>query len=50
MHLYVPWASAVDPNARHREKVGHDILGSEHMIWPIAERFRRLTNRNSCAD
>jgi hypothetical protein len=50
MHLYVPWVSAVDPNARQREKVGHYILGSGHMIWPIAERFRRLTNRTNCAD
>src|SRR5262249_8968381 len=48
MHLYVPWACAVDANVRQREKVGHHISGSGHMIWPIAERFR-LTNRTSCA-
>jgi hypothetical protein len=29
MHLYVPRASAVDPNARQREKVGHYILARD---------------------
>src|SRR5439155_18377531 len=36
MHLYVPWASAVDANVGQREKIGHHILGSGHMSWPIA--------------
>src|ERR1700746_1551660 len=33
MHPYVPGASAVDANVREREKIGHRILGSGHMIW-----------------
>src|SRR5438552_19003174 len=36
MYLYVPGASAADANVREREKIGHHILGSGHMIWPIA--------------
>jgi hypothetical protein len=39
MHLYVPRASAVDANVRQREKIGHYILGSGHMIRPIAGRL-----------
>jgi hypothetical protein len=46
MHLYVPGASAVDPNIREREKIGHHILGSGHMIWPVEAALRRcLKNR-----
>src|SRR5436190_20519518 len=40
MHLYVPWASAVDANVCEREKIGHYILGSGHMIWPIVGALR----------
>ncbi len=36
VHLYVPGARAVDANVRGREKIGHHILGSGHMSWPIA--------------
>jgi hypothetical protein len=36
MHLYVPRASAVDANVSEREQISHHILGSGHMIWPIA--------------
>ena len=32
VHLYVPKASAVDANIREREKIGHHILGSGHII------------------
>src|SRR4029450_10017560 len=39
MHLYVPSASAVDANVRQREKIGHHILGSGHMIWPVVGAF-----------
>src|SRR5437867_526329 len=40
MHLYVPGASAVDANVGQREKIGHHILGSGHMIWSIAGALR----------
>src|SRR4029077_10844714 len=38
VHLYVPAPKAfgVDANVGQREKIGHHILGSGHMIWPIA--------------
>src|SRR5437773_6657947 len=32
MHLYVPGARAVDANIREREKIGHHILSSGHII------------------
>src|SRR5438094_10176999 len=51
MHLYVTGASAVDANIREREEISHHILGSGHMIWPIAGAFRpRLRNRAGCDD
>src|SRR5947207_9253351 len=51
MHVYVPGASAVDANIREREEIGHHILGSGHMIWPIAGALRyRLKNRARCDD
>src|SRR6266496_1087625 len=51
MYLYVPGASAVDANVREREKIGHHILGSGHMIWPIAGALRpSLKNRARCGD
>src|SRR5438034_1159446 len=40
MHLYVPGASAIDANVRAREKIGHHILGSGHMSWPVAGALR----------
>ena len=36
MHLYVPRASAVDADVGQREKIGHHILDSGHMIWLVA--------------
>jgi len=49
--VYIPWASAVYANVREREEIGHHILGSGHMIWPIAGAFRpRLRNRAGCDD
>jgi hypothetical protein len=51
MHLYVPGASAVDPNVGTREKIAHHILGFGHMIQPIAGAFGfRLTNRARCGE
>jgi hypothetical protein len=51
VHLYVPGASAVDANVREREKIGHHILGSGHMIWPIAGALRvSLKNRARYGD
>jgi hypothetical protein len=32
VHVYVPGARAVDANIREREKIGHHILGSGHII------------------
>jgi len=32
VHLYVPGPRAVDANIREREKIGHHILGSGHII------------------
>src|SRR5438046_1241076 len=32
VHLYVPGVRAVDANIREREKIGHHILGSGHII------------------
>ncbi len=47
----LPGASAVDANIREREEIGHHILGSGHMIWPIAGALRsRLKNRARCDD
>jgi hypothetical protein len=45
MDLYVPGATAVDANVREREKIGHHILGSGHMIWPIAALILRIGAR-----
>jgi hypothetical protein len=51
MRLYVPWASAVDANIREREEISHHILGSGHMIWPIAGMVRPcLKNRARLGD
>ena len=51
VHLYVPGASAVDANVRERKKIGHHILGSGHMIWPIAGALRvSLKNRARYGD
>src|SRR5437867_5487532 len=51
MHLYVPGASAVDTNVREREEISHHILGSGHMIWPVAGALRLcLKNRARCSN
>src|SRR6266545_60977 len=51
MHLYVPGTSAVDANVGAREKIGHHISGSGHMIWPIAGALSsRLTKRARCGE
>jgi hypothetical protein len=45
MHVYVPGARTVDANVREREKIGHHVLGSGHMIWPIAALILRIRAR-----
>ena len=51
MHVYIPGAIAVDANIREREKIGHHILGSGHIIWPVAGALRlRLKNRARYGD
>src|SRR5437667_8025174 len=40
MHLYVPRPTAVDVNIREREEISHHILGSGHIIWPVAGALR----------
>src|SRR5436309_2493232 len=51
MHVYVPGAIAVDANVCGREQIGHHILGSGHMIWPITRALLpRLKNRARYGD
>ena len=44
MHLYVPGTTAVDTNVRKREKIGHQILGSGHMISSVAGALHSRLN------
>jgi len=51
IYVYVPGARAVDANVREREKIGHYILGSVHVIWPVVGALRLcLKNRVRCGN